>query len=353
MTSGPIEASATAIPEIDPDSAQMMQFITGSFVSQVVRAFAEFSIADLPDGPASAPEIAATIGTHPEATMRLLRAGTALGLVTVDDQARFSPTPLLRTLRRDRPGSLRGLAIALASPGTWLPWGNLGTAVRTGQRQTTPVLGMEYFEYLVQHPAEAEIFTAAMDGVTGSLADRVAKIIDTSSMSVAVDIGGASGILLHALLKANPRLQGIVYDRPIVVPSAVAKAQLLGLADRVSVVAGDFFQEVPEADLYLLKWILHDWDDQASIEILKNCQRAMKPGGRVAVIELQLGSTNDPGLTSIMDLNMMVMLTGRERTTEEYRRLFTAAGLNLTGVTSLQTSFGPWSILEAELHAGG
>ena len=149
MTGIPVKDPKDTATDTDPASARMMQFITGSFVSQVVRAFAEFHIAEWLDAqPATAPQIAAAIGAHAEATMRLLRAGTALGLVNVDDQARFVSTPLLQTLRGNAPGSLRGLAIALASPGTWLPWGNLVAAVRTGQRQTVAIHGMEYFEYL-------------------------------------------------------------------------------------------------------------------------------------------------------------------------------------------------------------
>ena len=242
-TSDPTKVPEPVAPAMDPSSARMMQFITGSFVSQVVHAFAELTIADLlARQPTTASEIATATGSHVEATMRLLRAGTALGLVIVDDQARFSPTPLLQTLRQDAPGSLRGLAIALASPGTWLPWGNLVAAVRTGERQTVPVHGVDYFDYLLRHPAEAKIFTAAMDGVTSSLAEQAAAIIETQSMSIAADIGGASGTLLHALLAVNPQLRGIVYDRPNVVPSAIAAAERCGLADRVSVVAGDFFE---------------------------------------------------------------------------------------------------------------
>jgi hypothetical protein len=127
----------------------------------------------------------------------------------------------------------------------------------------------------------------------------------------------------------------------------VAKAKHLGLTDRASVVAGDFFDTVPPADLYLLKWILHDWDDASCIRILKNCRLAMHPGGRVVVLELQLGGMDDPGLTSLMDLNMMVMLTGRERTADEYGALFSAAGLQLLRVTALPTPFGPWNVIEA------
>jgi hypothetical protein len=265
----------------------------------------------------------------------------------VDDQARFSATAVLQTLQQEIPGSLHGLAIALASPGTWLPWGNLVDAVRTGERQTVAVHGIDYFDYLIRHPAEATIFTAAMDGVTGALAVQVAKIIDTQSLSVAADIGGASGTLLHALLMVNPRLHGIVYDQAHVVPSAKAAAERLGLAGRVSAVTGDFFDAVPEADLYLLKWILHDWDDAAAIRILKNCRRAMRPKGRVVIIELQLGRMDDPGLASLLDLNMMVMLTGRERTAEEYDHLLSASGMRTARISALQTPFGPWNVIEA------
>lgn len=325
-----------------------MQLITGSFVSQTILAFAELTIADLlAKQPATALEIATATGAHADAMVRLLRAGVALGLVTVNDQACFSSTELLQILQQDVPGSLRGLAIALASPGTWLPWGNLVAAVRTGERQTIPVHGMDYFDYLVRNTNEATIFTAAMDGVTSALAEQAAKIIDTQLLSVAADIGGASGTLLHGLLAANPQLRGIVYDQEHVIPSARAAAERLGLANRVAVIAGDFFNAVPEADLYLLKWILHDWDDTACIRILKNCRRAMRPRGRVAVVELQLGGMDDPGLTSLMDLNMMVMLTGRERTAEEYGRLLGAAGLQTAGVSSLQTPFGIWNVIEA------
>ena len=327
----------------------MMQLITGSFASQVVRGFAELSVAEaLAGGPARAAEVAAAIGTRAEATTRLLRAGVALGLVTTDDEARFSPTPLLATLRRDAPGSLRGLAVALASPGTWLPWGRFVAAARTGERQTVAALGVDYFEYLARNPGEAEAFTAGMDGVTASLAGEVAKVISARSTSVAADIGGATGALLHALLAANPGLRGIVFDRPEVVPAAAAAAGRAGLSDRVAVVAGDFFEAVPEADLYLLKWILHDWDDMACVRILENCRRAMRPGGRVVVVELRLGGLDDPGPAALMDLNMMVMLTGRERTVEEYGALLSAARLRLARAEALETPLGPWSVLEAE-----
>lgn len=242
---------------------------------------------------------------------------------------------------------MRGFAIFFAAPGAWLPWGNFVDAVRTGERQTLPTLGTEYFDYLARTPGEAGFFTAGMNGVSQAIGEQAAKMIDTRSISVAADIGGASGMLLHALMAANPDLSGIVYERANIAPIAIEAAQRLRLAQRLSVVTGDFFESVPEADLYLMKWIMHDWDDDKCIRILGNCRRSMRPGGRVVLVELQIGEMDDPGLSSLMDLNMMVVLNGRERTSHEYGQLFEAASLRCTGVTQLQAPLGPWSVIEA------
>jgi len=340
---------ATDGDKLDANTVRMTQLITGLFASQAVRAFAELAIADeLAKGPATAAEVSAAIGTDAGATSRLMRAGIALELVTIDEAGRYSSTALLKTLQRDAPGSMRGFAIFFASPGAWLPWGNFVDAMRTGERQTAPTLGMEYFDYLAKTPAELEFFTAGMDGVSSAIGAQAAKMIDTGSVKVAVDVGGASGNLLHALMAANPDLAGIVFDRPNVVPVAAAAAQKLGLERRLSAVGGDFFECVPEADLYLMKWIMHDWEDSDCIRILTNCRKAMRPGGRVVVIELQLGEGNDPGMPSLMDLNMLVVLNGRERTAHEYGELFAAAGLCLAQTTQLHAPLGPWSLIEGE-----
>jgi O-methyltransferase len=145
------------------------------------------------------------------------------------------------------------------------------------------------------------------------IAQEVARVVDTSTAKLAVDVGGASGTLIHSLLMANSQLHGIVLDLPDVVPSATASASALGLAERSKALAGDFFTYVPEADIYLLKHVLHDWDDGEAVQILKRCRDAMRPGGRVIVIEMLLGEIGEPKLVPLMDLNMMVMLTGRER----------------------------------------
>jgi hypothetical protein len=316
------------------DCQRMLQMITGYWVTQIVHAVANFCIADeLAKGPATAADIASRRSTHPHATFRLLRACVSIGLVTFDAQSRFVGTQLLDTLRSDAPGSLRGMAISQAGAGHWLPWGNFCQAMATGERQTIATLGDEIFDYYVRTPAEAEAFTNAMTGRTAEVAREAVRLIDTRSAAVAADIGGAAGALIHALMQANPDLRGIVLDLPNVVPSAIAAAEKAGLQRRLSVVAGDFFDSVPEADLYILKFILHDWDDAECIRILKNCRRAMCLGGRVAVIERHLGESNEPGFTPLVDLNMMVMVTGRERTTSEYGDLLAAADLRLASVT--------------------
>lgn len=183
-----------------------------------------------------------------------------------------------------------------------------------------------------------------MTNLTSTIAKETAKRINTSGVRTVADIGGAGGTMVHALLQFDPDLHGIVFDRPQVVASARAEAMKLGLQERVTAVGGDFFESVPEADLYLLKHILHDWDDEACICILKNCRRALRPRGRIAVIELFLGEIGEAGISTLFDATMMVMSSGRERSLVEYQRLFEAAGLAATTITRTTT---PMVILEA------
>jgi SAM-dependent methyltransferase len=335
----------TALEATDKDFEQMMQMLTGFFVTQIAGAVATFSIADhLAKGPTTAEQIATVEGINSTATFRLLRACASLGLVTCDEGLRFRATPLLGTLRKNVPGSLNSLAIAWSAPGHWRPWGRFLDTMRTGRPQTVPALGAAIWDYYAQQPEEGAAFTNAMHGFTSGVAQEVACVVDTSKAKLAVDIGGASGTLVHSLMTANPQLHGIILDLPDVVPSATAAAAALGLAERSSALAGDFFASVPEADIYLLKNILHDWDDGQSVRILENCRQAMRPGGRVIVVELILGEIGKPGPAPFMDLNMMVMLTGRERTVSEYRALLNKAGFRLDKSSPIRSSM---TVIEA------
>jgi SAM-dependent methyltransferase len=197
---------------------------------------------------------------------------------------------------------------------------------------------------MAQRLEEGAAFTHAAHGFTSGIAQEVAPLVDTSKAKLAVDVGGASGTLVHSLLMANSQLHGIVLDLPDVVPSATAAAAALGLAERSRALGGDFFTDVPQADIYLLKHILHDWNDGEAVRILERCRQAMRPGGRVIVIEALLGEMGEPGIAPLNDLNMMVLLTGRERTLSEYRALLKQAGLRLSKSTPIRS---PMAVIEA------
>jgi hypothetical protein len=328
------------------DNDRMMEMINGYWITQIVNAAATYALADhLAKGPAAAAEIAEMANTDPSATFRLLRACASLGLVTYDGECRFTATSLLNTLRTDNAQSLRDLAMLMAGPGNWLPWGRFVDCVKTGEPQAVAALGKMVFEYIAERPAESQTFTRAMKRAITFVTEEVARILDTRSATVIADIGGAGGSLLHAVLQANPAPSGIVFDLPNIAEIAKSAAAEVGLERRVTSVGGDFFEAVPAADLYLLRYILHDWDDAACIRILQNCRRAMLPGGRVAVIEQVLGDIGQPGPAPLMDLNMMVMLGGRERSETEYGQLFAAAGLRLA--TTIETNTPMATVIEA------
>jgi hypothetical protein len=326
------------------DTDRMMQMITAYWVTQIVHAAAVYSLADhFSNGPATAEDIAHAEGTDPSATFRFLRTCASLGMLTYDSESRFVGTTLLDTLRKDNPLNVRGMAMSLPAAGHWLSWGHFPAVIRTGKSQVAAALGSEIWEYFARNREEGAAFSQAMTSLTSTVAAETARHINTDAVKVVADIGGAEGAMTHALMQLNPELQGIVFDRPNVVPGAIAAAKELGLDDRLTAVAGDFFESVPEADLYLLKYILHDWDDASCIWILERCRRAMRKGARIAVIELMLGKMGEPGLAPMMDMNMMVMVSGRERSLTEYEKLFNPAGLSVSSVIPTNT---PMMIIE-------
>jgi len=257
----------------DPRAAeQLLQMIRGSWISQIVGTLAQLEIADhLARSPQQSGTLADGIGCDPDATFRLLRAGVNVGLVSMLPDGRFGLTPMGELLRSNVPGSLRDSAIAWTAPGHWLPWGRLAEVVRRGERQTVAALGHELFDYYAVNPGEGGAFTGAMANVSNAVANELAQVFDTSGVNHVLDIGGASGTIVAALLEANPALRGTIFERADVVPRAEAALAERGLSPRCRAVAGDFFESVPEADLYILKSVVHDWDDSQSVKILRNC----------------------------------------------------------------------------------
>ena len=339
MTSPKSDASpARAVT--DPNADQMARLIRGYWISQIVGTLAQLEIADrLAGGPMAAGELASWIACDADATFRLLRASKAAGLVAATADGRFGLTPLGEKLRSGVPGSMRDSAIALTSPGHWLPWGRLSQAVRKGRCQTMETLGVGLFQHYSDHPAEGRAFTGAMSVSSAQVADEIAMVLDASGAKRVVDVGGASGTVIAALLLRNPLLEGAILERPDVVARARAAVAEKGLASRCHVVAGNFFAGVPEADLFLLKHIIHDWDDEQSVLILSNCAGALRPKGRVALVEIIVPEDDRSSWAPLMDLNMLAVLPGRERTAYEYRDLLGRAGLRLDRITPTASGF--------------
>jgi SAM-dependent methyltransferase len=329
----------------DPNAQQMAGMIRSFWISQIVGTLAQLAIPDrLAGRQLAAHELAREIACHGGATYRLMCAAGTLGLVSSTSDGRFSLTSLGETLRSDVPGSMRDSAVALTAPGHWLPWGRLSEAVRTGRRQTVEALGAELFEYYSDQPAEGHAFIGAMSDISAQVADEIARVVDTSSAKLVVDVGGGSGTLIAALLIKNPMLEGAILDRHDVVPRAKTAVAERGLSSRCRVVEGDFFGAVPEADIHLLKHIIHDWDDEQSVLILSNCARALRPKGRVVLVERVMPEDDRTSQASLADLNMLVVLPGRERTAREYAGLIARADLRLD---CLIDTASPFSVIQA------
>jgi hypothetical protein len=327
---------AKLIPAEAQDYSRMTAMVTGFWVTQIVRAATVFNLADhLAEGTDTPDAIAAAESADLDATRRLIRCCASLGLVTsADGGAHFRGTSLLSTLRKDDPNSMRGMALAQAAPGHWLSWGRFPDAVRSGERQIRAAHGEcdTIFDYFAIHLDEASDFTEAMSNLSAAAAVEVAKVVDTQDVNLVLDIGGANGEVVRAMMRANPALRAGVFDLPHIVPDAEAAARKDLLSERFTTVGGNFFESVPPADLYMLKYILHDWADDDCIRILKNCRASLQEGGRLVVIDYLVDELGTPGLPALMDMNMLVMAGGKERTIDEFDRLFEAAGLRRTSV---------------------
>jgi hypothetical protein len=320
-----------------------MGMVTGFWVTQAVRAAALYNFADhLAAGTDTAEMIAEAESTEPDATRRLMRTCASLGLMASEDGRHFTGTSLLSTLQQDDPHSLRHFAISQSAPGHWLPWGRFPEAVRTGRHQVTAAHGeANIFDYFGKHLDEASSFTESMSNLSRASALDIAAVLDTKGVTLALDIGGAGGDVIRAMMRANPELNGGVFDLPHIVPEA---AEAEGLAGRFTTVGGNFFESVPPADLYVLKYILHDWEDADCVRILRNCRAQLADGGRIAVVDHLVGEPGQPGLAPLMDMNMLDMTGGRERQLTEFDALFTAAGLRRVNVTPA----GAFAVIEAQ-----
>jgi hypothetical protein len=331
----------------------MLGHISSYWVSQLVYVAAALGIADeLARRPQTPGALAQRVGADASALGRMLRALASVGVFAERADGRFRLTPLAATLRRDVPGSLRSLALMLVDDYNWQAWGALLYGVRTGKIPFDRVHGVPLFEYLRARPEKDRVFSESMASISGVENSTIARGYDFDRFRSIVDVGGAHGHLLATILRRHRRLRGILYDQPQVVALA-RKAGFVtapGVAKRCAVEGGDFFRSVPHgADAYLMKYIVHDWDDARCERLLSLCRQAMTPGGRVLVVEHVIAPGNGPDFGKLLDVNMLVVPGGRERTRAEFASLFARAGLRLRAV---RATAGPLSILEG-VAAGG
>lgn len=329
-----------------PPPVAMLHIVSGYWLSRAVYVAAKLGLADtLKDGPKTAQQLAAATGTHAPSLYRVLRALASEGVFAEDGEGRFASTPLGDTLRT---GGLRSIITTELGEEHYPAWGDLLHSVQTGEVAFNKVYGMPIWEFFSQNPNNAVTFNAAMGDVNTMLEGAISHGYDFSPFSKLVDVGGGTGSLLALVLEAHPGIGGLVFELPQVIPEAKAYMASQGLTDRCAFEAGDFLVSVPAGgDAYLLKWILHDWDDEHCVTILQNCRRAMGQDAKLLIFESAIPSGNQPFLSKFMDLNMMVMNGGRERTEQEYRSLLQAGGFRLTRVVPTHAE-QLMSVIEAE-----
>ncbi|OBK24147.1 hydroxyneurosporene methyltransferase [Mycobacterium asiaticum] len=329
-----------------PPPVAMMEMISNAWVSQAIVAAAELGIADaLADGPLSAQELATAVNADADAISRLLRALIGRGIFRQRRDGRYDLTPLASTLRRDAEIPLIGWARWLGSRQHREHWSHLTDAVRTGQSVVAPLRDKPMFEYLASEPELGEIFNQAMTGGSALSIGPVVAAYDFAPFATIVDVGGGHGRLLAEILLATPGARGVLFDQPQVVAGAPSVLSELGIADRVQIAEGSFFDSVPSGgDAYILKSVIHDWPDDEAVRILRNVRDAAEVGSHLLLVEFVVPEHDREYVGNWLDLEMLLALDARERSAAEYEQIFTRAGYRMTRV--VQTA-SPFSVLEA------
>jgi hypothetical protein len=339
------------------DVTRLRAMISGYMLSQVISVTASLGLADaLGTRTVAGEALAEATKTHERSLLRLLRALIAWGLLKEPEVGRFRLTALGALLRSDAPGSLHSLA--MVGEATWRAWGELLHAVRTGENAFEHIFGMGSFQYSALHPERAALFDAYMADRTQRSAAAILVAHDFSRYRHIVDVGGGNAILLSAILAAVPQARGIVFDTAVGVEGARRRLEQAGVTNRCRVLAGDFFEsgQLPKgADAYILKSILHDWNDERAIAILANCRRAMRPDSKLLVVERLLPERTEycdaHREIVMMDLHMLAVPGGRERTGGQYADLFAAAGLTSPELRPTRSPFVTMEVRQEGEHA--
>jgi hypothetical protein len=320
-----------------PPPVQMMHMLLGRWVSQAIGAAAKLGIADhLASGPKSASELAQLCKAHGPSIGRLLRALASLGVFTEQEEGRFANTPLSDTLRADVFGSARPFALMVNHEAHIKAWLGLDYSVETGHCGFEKIHGAKPWDWLARNPEFGRIFDDAMTSFSGMIGPAIVQAYDFSGIGTLVDVGGGHGMLLASIVANNPSVRGVLFDQPHVVDGAMTDLEKVG---------GDFFVEVPAADAYILKNVIHDWNDADAVRILRTIHEASKPGARLLLVEAVIKAGNEPDLGKIVDIEMLVLTSGgRERNAQEHAQILRDGGFELKRIIP---TLAPVCILEA------
>jgi hypothetical protein len=329
-----------------PAPMAMMELVVSGWPAQAITTAAQLGIADaLADGPLSIDELAARVGADADALRRLMRALIGRGIFRRRRDGRYALNSLAATLRSDAPISLKGAAMFQGSQEQRERWTLLADSIRSGESVVPALRGMEGFDYLAEIPEHADLFDQTMTSLAQMTLAVVVGSYDFAAYRTIVDVGGGQGAMLAAILERAPGSRGVLYDVPRAVAGAPELLNARHIADRVEIVGGSFFDEIPGGgDAYLLKNVIHDWPDDKSLRILRNVRAAAEPGATVLLVEMVVRENGRDGPENWVDLEMLLNLGSRERTTEEYRELLRAAGFRMTRVVPTAS---PLSVVEA------
>jgi hypothetical protein len=331
MTTAEVTTHETATVQ-PPAPVQLLHMLTGSYTTQAISVTARLGVPDaLHEAPLTLTDLAARVGAHPDTLHRLLRVVMDLGIMSCGVDGRYSLGPLGELLRSDASPSLRGVAIMLGLPFHRHAWTDLYTSVRTGEPAFGRVNGAPLFDYLGKHPDDAQVFDEAMTSMSATMQPLFLAGYDFGGVKRIVDVGGGRGALLAGVLSANPHLTGALCEAPAVLADARQRFAAAGVADRVQLIPCDFFTQIPATgDLFVLSNVLHDWDDERATTILRNCRAAAQPGSRLLVVEGIVPDDATPSVAKVMDLEMLCLTGGRQRTVAELSALLAAADYKVT-----------------------
>jgi hypothetical protein len=327
----------------------LLALINGFHVTQALHVAAKLRIADqLKDGPRSVEELAKLTNSHAGSLYRLLRALAAIGVFHEAQNRAFALTPMADCLRADSETPIGAWAEYAGSDYVWQTWGHLEHSIQTGENAFQHIHGQGIWQYRTEHPERGAVFDRAMTELSRGSAEAVIAAYDFSSFRRVIDVGGGRGLMLSAILRAHRQMRGTLFDLPGVVAGAKTVLTERGVIDRCDIVGGSFFEGVPEGgDAYVMRAVIHDWEDEEAIAILKTCRRAMTETAKLILIERIVAPPNEMPATKFSDLNMLVLPGGRERIREEFGALLSKSGFELTHVAPA----GNINVIEGRPHA--